>query len=279
MKSEASPGEKLSKEPTNPRSMNLAEGREKLGREQCSLSERGEDVVEIRQRKVVSWIWLGSGFVLLFAVFFVVEFVVFEKKLPEYRNQQGDNCYYGKNNVAISYDLAAAWYRKAADQGYATAQHNLGRLYRYGRLIQRDSSQAVLLYRKAAEQGYREAQLELGYCYEFGEGVKRDVVEASSWWTKAAEQGDVSAQGGLGFRYGTAFCMSIEMGHVLSGYKRLAEQGSEYAQYNLGLFYEFGWAVPKDPDQALDWYKKSAAQGYEKAKKALERMMKNPYIE
>lgn len=142
MKSEASPGEKLSKEPTNPRSLNFVEDSEKVGSGQCSLSEKGEDAVEIRQRKSVTWIWLGSGFVLLLVVFFAVELVALEKKLPEYRNQQGDNCYYGKNNITINYDLAAAWYRKATDQGYAPAQNNIGYCYMYGYGVVADVEQA-----------------------------------------------------------------------------------------------------------------------------------------
>ena len=44
-------------------------------------------------------------------------------------------------------------------------------------------------YRKAAEQGVAAAQYNLGVCYYKGEGVSQDYVQAVSWWCKAAEQG------------------------------------------------------------------------------------------
>ena len=46
-----------------------------------------------------------------------------------------------------------AWFRKAAEQGYANAQSNLGVMYNNGRGITKDEAQAVAWFRKAAEQG------------------------------------------------------------------------------------------------------------------------------
>src|SRR4030095_10641771 len=48
---------------------------------------------------------------------------------------------------------AVQWYRKAADQGDATAQTNLGDMYRDGRCVPRDHATALRCFRKAAEQG------------------------------------------------------------------------------------------------------------------------------
>ena len=52
-------------------------------------------------------------------------------------------------------------------------------------------------YRKAAEQGKAIAQYNLGYCYEKGLGVVKDPTEAVKWYRKAAEQGDAAAQAAL----------------------------------------------------------------------------------
>jgi TPR repeat protein len=46
------------------------------------------------------------------------------------------------------------WYRKAADQNYAAAQHRLGNCYFNGQGVQRSVVQAIQWYRKAAEQNY-----------------------------------------------------------------------------------------------------------------------------
>ncbi len=73
------------------------------------------------------------------------------------------------------------WCRKAAEQGYAKAQYNLGGMYDKGQGVPQDDAEAVKWYRKAAEQG---------------------DAEAGRWWRKAAEQGDATAQLSLGLMYG-----------------------------------------------------------------------------
>ena len=49
-------------------------------------------------------------------------------------------------------------------------------------------------YRKAAEQGYADAQYNLGILYANGQGVTQDYAEAARWYRKAADQGDAIAQ-------------------------------------------------------------------------------------
>ena len=52
----------------------------------------------------------------------------------------------------------------------------------------KDYAEAVKWYRKAAEQGDAEAQFNLGLMYADGEGVPKDYAEAVKWYRKAAEQ-------------------------------------------------------------------------------------------
>jgi TPR repeat protein len=49
------------------------------------------------------------------------------------------------------------WYQKAADQGDAKAQSNLGTMYAFGKGVLKDYKQAVYWYQKAADQGYASA--------------------------------------------------------------------------------------------------------------------------
>jgi TPR repeat protein len=56
------------------------------------------------------------------------------------------------------YAKAAAWFRKAADHGDASAQHNLGVMYAQGQGVARDYAAAVKWYRKGADQGEALAQ-------------------------------------------------------------------------------------------------------------------------
>src|SRR5208282_471384 len=93
---------------------------------------------------------------------------------------------------------AAEWYRKAAEQGFAKAQKNLGDMYFLGRGVeQRDYDQAMLWYKKAADQQFAEAQFRLGFMYEKGLGTQQSDQDAVALYKQAARNGSVEAQRAL----------------------------------------------------------------------------------
>ena len=49
----------------------------------------------------------------------------------------------------------------------------------------KDSVQAAAWYRKAAEQGNAMAQYNLGFCYATGDGLAKDEIEAYAYWNLA----------------------------------------------------------------------------------------------
>ena len=57
---------------------------------------------------------------------------------------------------------AARWFRKAADQGDAGAQYNLGIMFKQGSGVAQSDVQAARWYRKAADQGHVQALHKLG---------------------------------------------------------------------------------------------------------------------
>ena len=83
---------------------------------------------------------------------------------------------------------AVQWYRRAAEQGDAQAQHDLGFMYDLGRGVPQDYEQAVKWYRHAAQQGDTQAQNNLGVMYENGHGVSQDRVQAYKWYELAVSQ-------------------------------------------------------------------------------------------
>ena len=76
---------------------------------------------------------------------------------------------------------AVRWWRRAAEQGHATAQYNLGVMYANGRGVPQDDAEAVRWYRLAADQGEALAQSNLGVMYANGRGVPQDDVHAHMW--------------------------------------------------------------------------------------------------
>ena len=77
-----------------------------------------------------------------------------------------------------------------ANQGDASAQYNLGLMYRKGEGVPQDDVEGVKWYRLAADQGAAYAQYNLGLMYEKGTGVPQDYVQAHKWYNLAAAQGD-----------------------------------------------------------------------------------------
>ena len=94
-------------------------------------------------------------------------------------------------------ELAAGWFYRSAEQGYADAQFNLGLIYANGEGVAQDMNEAVELFKKAAEQGHVDAQNNLGALYFMGEGVTRDEDKAIDWFEKAAAQGNEEAKSNL----------------------------------------------------------------------------------
>ncbi len=67
-------------------------------------------------------------------------------------------------------------------------------MYETGKGVQKDEVEAFRWWLKAAEQGLAVAQHNVGVAYVAGLGVARDRQEAIKWLTKAAEQGDTEAR-------------------------------------------------------------------------------------
>ncbi|KAF9924320.1 hypothetical protein FBU30_005686 [Linnemannia zychae] len=106
----------------------------------------------------------------------------------------GDIYKYGLGGVEKDYNRAKDWYLKAAEQGHACAQYNIGFLYANGHGVQQDYSLAMTWYKKAAEQGHADAQYNIGFLYQHGFGVQRNNTMAKMWYQKAVEQGDEDAK-------------------------------------------------------------------------------------
>ena len=63
-------------------------------------------------------------------------------------------------------------------------------MYEIGLGVAQDDVEAAKWYRKAAEQGYAAAQSNLGEMYRDGRGVAKDDVEAYKWFLLGEGQGD-----------------------------------------------------------------------------------------
>jgi len=80
------------------------------------------------------------------------------------------------------YETALKEWHPLAEQGYASAQYNLGLMYGNGQGVPQDYKEAVKWWRLAADQDHAAAQYSLGLMYGNGQGVPQDYKEALKWY-------------------------------------------------------------------------------------------------
>ena len=169
-------------------------------------------------------------------------------------------------STAYGQDFEAT--KKAAENGDAIAQVNLGLMYNTGEKdygVPKNDAEALKWFRLAAEQGYAQGQNDLGNMYREGEGVPKNDAEAAKWYKLAAEQGHAGAQNHLGFYYYTGEGIPKNDAEAVKWYKLAVEQGHAHAQFNLGVMYANGEGVPENAVKAYVWYSLAAANGFNAA--------------
>ena len=175
-------------------------------------------------------------------------------------------CYGEGEGIEKDEKKAFVWFSKAAEQSYDKAQYNVGVCYKNGEGIEKDEKKAFEWYLKAAEQGSAEAQLVVGESYLLSKGVDSDFSLAFKWLTKAAAQHETKAYCYLGQMYMNGMSVPKSPYTAVKYYTISAENGFEIAQYLLGKCYETGIGVDEvDMGKAMYWYRKAAEQGEEKA--------------
>jgi TPR repeat protein len=87
------------------------------------------------------------------------------------------------------YQTAFKEWEPLAEQGYASAQFNLGIMYDNGQGIAQNYTQALYWYNKAAAQGFASAQYNLGVMYAMGKGIPQNYKIAYILFNLAASNG------------------------------------------------------------------------------------------
>ena len=92
-----------------------------------------------------------------------------------------------------SRDLAAPWFQRAANQGYAPAQTMIGYYYEQGYGVPQNYATAMSWYQKAAAQNNADGMFNIGRLHRSGKGVPQSAAEALKWFRRAAELGNEEA--------------------------------------------------------------------------------------
>ena len=154
---------------------------------------------------------------------------------------------YSSDNVHQNQKEAFSWFLKAANQGLAAAQSQVGSCYNDGRGVEKNPYTAVMWFEKAAQQNYAMAQHYLGICYRSCNGAYCDIRKSYEWELRAAKQGLALAQ--------------VDAGHLLwDGTVDLNKY--EEVEYLLG---DKSCSFSRKPEECLPLKKAAACQWYKKA--------------
>lgn len=155
--------------------------------------------------------------------------------LPHAQNALGKFCEdYGRKSEP------ASWYLKAAEQGDADAQYNLGRLIQLGISVPETS------YHDEADQWLREAGADI----EQYRDVTDDPSEAIRWLSAAAKQGHVDALFLLAKMYDSGEGCTKNLKEARELYQLAAERGHTEAMLKLSDIYKHGRGVNSDTEKA-----------------------------
>jgi len=93
------------------------------------------------------------------------------------------------------FEAAFEQYQKIAQEdGLSSAAFNIGRMYEFGRGVQRSLATAFSWYMKAAQKKHGKAAYVVAIMYETGKGVEPNVNSAMQWYNVAYEAGIYKAE-------------------------------------------------------------------------------------
>ena len=258
---------------------NINFGNEDISSVKKTLSDLEKAPVK-KKRKSKVFLWCAAILVFSFSLFLYLgnlsdwSSVYWEDLFGAIKGDPEAQYYLGKHYADDEdFKTAVKWFQKAADQGNADAQINLGFCYQEGQGVPQNYDKAVKWYQKAADQGNAGAQNNLGFCYQEGQGVPQDYDEAVKWYLKAADQGFAFAQNNLGFCYQEGQGVPKNYNEAVKWYLKATEGYTRgRAELHLGDCYEHGYGVVQDITEAIKWYKKAADDDDSEAREALKRL-------
>jgi TPR repeat protein len=168
------------------------------------------------------------------------------------------------------FDEAAQCFRKAADQGHAGAQLQLGVLCETGQGVPQNFHEAMFWYRRAATNEELHANCRIAALYHYGKGVPEDLDEAARLYRVEAGKDCFPSQ------FNLAVLLEGKGGieEALPWYRRAAEGGVREAQAKMGGILSDNLFGKPDYVEACMWFT-LAADGGDKVSATLLRRVKS----
>jgi len=152
--------------------------------------------------------------------------------------------------------------RRAANEGYASAEVSLGWMYAKGLGVPADLNIARKWYEKAALQNHSVALLNLGVFYITGKGVEVDIPRGVDYLIRASQLGNSRASFNLSVMSKEGQSGLLKAGDEIPWLIKSADQGNLIAGYEVADKYLTGDGLPVDRAKARKWFLQSGERGY-----------------
>jgi TPR repeat protein len=134
------------------------------------------------------------------------------------------------------------------------------------------SSRDTAKLARAAEDGLAQAQYELGLCYGEGDGIEQDYARCVYWYERAADQGHGAAINNLADKYEHGLGVECDLDKAVALYRQAADMNIVAAWYSLGRMTGEGRGLPCDLAEAVRWMTLAAQHDYLDAKERLAKL-------
>lgn len=165
-------------------------------------------------------------------------------------------CLAYRHSLKPDFESAFKLYRQAAEQGFAPAHWQLGKMYYRGIGMKADPAQAEIHLRQAAEAGFIAAQVMLGDLL-----AAQNQAESMTWYRKAAAKGSGDAAAALAQHSLTGNLTGRDPLQAMRHTRFAADRRHPEALRIMGDLYRYGLGVKADPHAAHDYYHRAATLG------------------
>ena len=142
---------------------------------------------------------------------------------------------------------AVEWFRKAAEQGHAAAQINLGFAFFEGRVVPKNYAEALKLFLKGASKYEGNGGQNPEDKYFKGSTLPQDPAEKEKWYRLAAEAEYANANFYLGVMHYGGTGVPSDFVEAMRWYRMAADAGHGKAQFHLGrAYFDTDQGVPRD---------------------------------
>lgn len=192
--------------------------------------------------------FMQKSFCLIAASFFLC-WTIEISATPQEDTRKGMKAFHQGDTVG-----AMRLYRKAAEQGYASAQEKLANILDQSEL----NEEAIKWFRKAAEQDNAEGQYGLGMMYLTGDGIEVDLEQGLSLITAAAEQRMFRAMLGMfNFYKNGDHGLQVDLKQAVYWLEKMAISDNQWAIEKLAQAYRHGeLGLAPNEEKAMTWESK-----------------------